>query len=180
MPRPVKWSRDLHSIRDRASRSKTETWSRKDIEDLFGVGRASSQSLMKAIGDVQAVGGTHFVDRSSLLSFLDEMAETPSVESALRKRNEQAAPTPRSKPLRLSLPAELRRAVLADLPANVQVQEGEIRITGPDAEQIVEGLLLLAQVMQNDLDSVRVRLDPPSPPAVVDEELRAFLQVLRT
>ena len=28
MARPVKWSRDLHPIRERAARSRTETWSR--------------------------------------------------------------------------------------------------------------------------------------------------------
>ena len=68
MARPVKWSRDLHPIREKAVRSKTETWSRRDIEHLFGVGRASAQSLTKAIGEVQAVGGAHFVERLRLLA----------------------------------------------------------------------------------------------------------------
>ena len=64
MPRPVKWSRDLHNIREAANRSRTETWSRPDIERIFAVSRASAQSLMKAIGGVQTVGASHFVDRS--------------------------------------------------------------------------------------------------------------------
>jgi hypothetical protein len=50
MPRPVKWSRDLHLLRERAAHSRTETWSRQDLERLFNIGRASTQSLMKAIG----------------------------------------------------------------------------------------------------------------------------------
>lgn len=108
MARPVKWSRDLHPIRDRATRSKTETWSRQDIEQLFNVGRASAQTLMKAIGEVQEVGGTHFVHRASLLSFLDEMIQADSVEEALRSRQERASPIPRPKPLRISLPEDLR------------------------------------------------------------------------
>ena len=57
MPRPVKWSRDLHTIRERATRSRTETWSRQDIEQLFNVGRASAQFLLRAIGGVATVAG---------------------------------------------------------------------------------------------------------------------------
>ncbi len=87
MPRPVKWSRDLHPIRDRAVRSKTETWSWQDIEHLFAVGRATAQTLMRAIGEVQSVGAGHFVGRTSLLTFLDEMilASLPS-EHVAHKR----------------------------------------------------------------------------------------------
>lgn len=179
MPRPVKWSRDLHPIRDRANRSKTETWSRKDIEHLFGIGTSSAQSLLKAIVEVQAVGGTHFVDRDSLHAFLDEMVQAESVEEALRLRLERSLPVLRPAPLRTSLPSELRRVTLDDLPDNVEVREGEVRITGANAEQVVEGLLLLAQVLQNDLESVRLRLDPEPFPAAVDEGLRAMLASMR-
>jgi hypothetical protein len=66
MGRPVKWSRELHSIRERAALARTETWGRVDIEGLFGVGRATAQTLMKAIGEVQPVGGAHFVERLSV------------------------------------------------------------------------------------------------------------------
>lgn len=48
MARPVKWSRDLHLIHERALLSRTETWGRSDIERLFNVRRASAQTLMKA------------------------------------------------------------------------------------------------------------------------------------
>ena len=50
-------TRDFHLLRDRAARSRTETWSRADVEALFGVGRATPQTLMKTIGQVQVVGG---------------------------------------------------------------------------------------------------------------------------
>jgi hypothetical protein len=179
MARPVKWSRDLHPIRDRATRSKTETWSRQDIEQLFNVGRASAQTLMKAIGEVQEVGGTHFVQRASLLSFLDEMIQADSVEEALRSRQERASPIPRPKPLRISLPEDLRHITLADLPFNVHVSEGEVRVTGANAEEVVEGLFLLAQVLQNDLDAVRAQIDPPPEPPAMDDDLREMLRSLR-
>ena len=108
MARPVKWSRDLHPIRERARNARSETWGRKDIEDLFGVGRATAQILMKAIGEIQPVGASHFVERPSLLSFLDAMIAAPSVEEGLRARVLKAEPPPRSMALRVSLPGVLR------------------------------------------------------------------------
>ncbi|MGI4757577.1 MAG: hypothetical protein ACRYGF_12110, partial [Janthinobacterium lividum] len=90
MARPVKWSRDIHPIREKASRSRTETWSRQDIEHLFGIGRASAQSLMKAIGSVEVVGGTHFVDRASLLRFLEDMIAAETVEAGMQARQLEA------------------------------------------------------------------------------------------
>ncbi len=179
MARPVKWSRDVHPIRERAARSRTETWSRQDIEQLFGIGRASAQNLMKAIGEVQAVGGTHFVDRASLLNFLDQMVAADSVDEALRSKHESAGPVPRPSTLRLSLPDDLRRVTLRDLPESVVLNVGEVRVTGANAEQVLEGLIVLAQVMQNDLDSVRMRLDPPCGKERVDEELRDLFAAMR-
>lgn len=59
MARPVKWAQNLRPIRERAAKSQIETCSRQDVEHLFGVGRATAQSLMKAIGEVQAFERAH-------------------------------------------------------------------------------------------------------------------------
>ena len=96
MGRPVKWSRDLHSIRERANNSGTETWSRTDLQNLFDVSRASAQSLMKAIGEVQTVGASHFVERTSLLRFLDQMILADSVEDALAVQTHHCRTGPQS------------------------------------------------------------------------------------
>ena len=180
MARPVKWSRDLHPLRERATHARTETWSRTDIEALFGIGRASAQSLMKAIGEVQAVGGAHFVERPALLAFLDAMLAAPSVEEALRARQAEAEPVPRPRTLKVSLPADLRHAMLPDLPPNVVLAPGRLEITSPTAVGMLESLLALALVMQNDLDRFREAIEPPlTPVAVEDEELRALFGRLR-
>ena len=180
MGRPVKWSRDLHSIRERAAHDRTETWGRKDIERLFGVGRATAQSLMKAVGEVQPVGGAHFVERSSLVSFLDEMIVAPDLELALRRKLFEANPPPRPKPLRIVLPHDLRSATVKDLPESVRLLPGRLEITANSAEGIIESLFLLAQVMQNDLLQVQNLLEPPPmPPPIEDEDLRRFLFSLR-
>ena len=181
MPRPVKWSRDLHPIRERATRSKTETWSRQDIERLFDVGRATAQTLMKAIGEVQSVGAAHFVERSSLLSFLDEMIVAPSVEDALRKRVVETDTPPSPKTLRVALPHDLRNVMMRDLPENIRLSAGRLEITADSAVAMLECLALLAQAMQNDLEQVRFALEPPaSPPVTANEDIQCFLQRLRT
>lgn len=180
MPRPVKWSRDLHPIRDRATRSRTETWSRKDIEQLFNVGRATAQTLMKAIGDLQTVGAAHFVERSSLLAFLDEMILAPSIDEALRQRVLEADTPAAPKALRVALPHDLRNVMLRDLPENIRLSPGRLEITAGSAVAMLESLALLAQAMQNDLEQVRSVLEPPaSPPQIADQELHAFLAGVR-
>ena len=180
MAGPVKWSRDLHPIRERAARSRTETWSRTDIEKLFGIGRASAQTLMKAIGQVQAVGGAHFVDRPALLAFVDEMIQAPSVDEALRSRILEAEPPPRPRTLRVSLPADLRRGMLPDLPSNVSLSPGKILITAPTAIKMLEALCTLALVMQNDLDRFAELIEPAAvPPEVGVDELEEMLHRMR-
>ncbi len=179
MPRPIKWSRDAHLIREKAVRSKTETWSRGDIEHLFGVGRASAQSLTKAIGEVQAVGGAHFVERLKLLAFLDEIIQAPSLEESLRSRLAGAEKPPRPKPLRIALPHDLRNVMVRDLPPNIQLSPGRLEIVDSSAAGILENLVLLAQAMQNDLAQVETLLEPVGNPSLSSEELGRFLTKLR-
>jgi hypothetical protein len=179
--RPVKWSRELYSIRERAAHARTETWGRLDIEELFGVGRVTAQTLMKAIGEVQPVGGTHFVERSSLLSFLDSMMDAPDFDQAYRSRVLEADAPPSPKLLRVALPSDLRSIMLRDLPENISLSPGRLEITAESAVAMLESLALLAQAMQNDLAQVQAVLEPPArPPDVEDDDLRAFLAELRS
>ncbi len=181
MARPVKWSRDLHSIRERALRSRTETWSRRDLEILFDVGRATAQGLTKVIGEVNSVAGAHFVDRSSLLAFLEEMITAPVFEEAFHERLLKAEAPPPRKPLRVAIPQDLRNMRLEDLPPSIRLSPGRLEIDADSAIAMVEQLALLAQALQNDLDQVQLLLDPPAmPPEVEDADLKAFLNELRS
>jgi hypothetical protein len=180
MARPIKWSRDLHLLRETARNSRTETWSRQDIERLFDIGRASAQSLMKAIGEVQTVGAAHFVDRNSLIVFLDDMISADSVEIALRDKLAGAEPPPKRKLLRISLPGDIRNVMLPDLPPNVSLSPGRIEITGASATSMVEALISLAMVMQNDLIRWEQAIALSSPvDEAQDEELRMLFRGLR-
>lgn len=180
MARPVKWARDLHLLRERASRSRTETWSRQDIEHLFGVGRVTAQTLMKGIGEVQSVAGAHFIERPALLAFLDAMITAPSVDEALRARLDHVEPVARPKPLKVSLPADLRHAMMPDLPPTITLAPGRLEIRAETAEAMLESLFALAMVMLNDLERFRAAIEPTPPPDEVrDESLRRLIHEMR-
>lgn len=84
MDRPVKWSRELHSnFGARRTRSYRNLGPR-GLDELFGVSRATPQTLMKANGEVQPVGGTHFSERSARPRFLDAMVDAPDLGRAFR------------------------------------------------------------------------------------------------
>jgi hypothetical protein len=181
MARPVKWSRDLHPIRERAVLSRTETWGRSDIERLFDVGRATAQTLMKAIGEVQPIGGAHFVERASLLGFLGALISAPDFDEALRARIRKADAPPSSKPLRVALPHDLRSVTVRDLPGNISLSKGRLEIKAESTNSMLESLALLAQAMQNDLAEVQAIIEPPvAPPPVDDNAIQSFLSRLRT
>jgi hypothetical protein len=166
------------------SRSSLQTWRRRDIETLFEIKRASAQNLMKLIGNVQAIGSTHFLDRSALLLFLDEAVAADRVAEAVARRQLVAEPPPsrrsKKKMLRFSLPRDLRSVMAKDLPENIELSAGFLAIHGKNATDIVRSLHLIAQALQNDLDTMQSLLDPPIPqPQVDDTEIRSMFDRLR-
>lgn len=178
MARPVKWSRDLHSIREHAKTSRTETWSRQDLEYLFHVGRSTAQTLARAIGEVETVAGAHFVDRAGLVDFLDEMIAADSVDEALRKRLEEARKPPKRHSLKVTLPQDLRNARIGELPAAVEIRPGELVIHAPNMMALLENLAVFARVLENDFASVEAHFTLPRPQPG-DDELREFIGRLR-
>jgi hypothetical protein len=178
--KPISWSYRLHEIQQRIAHSRLENWSRRDLENLFELKRAAAQNLMKTVGGVQVIGGTHFVERSALLAFLDLSIASDDLSATVQQQRLESGPKPRPKRLVFALPAELRTLMAADLPDSIRLEAGKLTIVGADGLAIVEQLYLLAQALQNDLDSVLSALDPaPVVPAVDDEDLRALFRELR-
>jgi len=128
---------------------------------MFELKRAAAQQLMKAIGGVQNIAGVHLVDRTSLIHFLDQIRDAENPEDALRERLSIAEPVPRPRHLKTALPDDLRCVMVRDLPSSIRLEQGRIEILGQGAEDILSSLLLLAQAIQNDLDTATDRLNPP-------------------
>lgn len=173
MPKPISWSYRIHEIRDRVARSKLQSWGRRDLENLFEIKRASAQSLMKAIGGIQNIGGTHLIERDALLEFLERSIASDDLSTTVQQSRLESGPAPKPKRLTFSLPPELRSVMAADLPATIRLESGRLTVEGADSVAILESLYLLAQAMQNDLNTVQQMLDPPpQPPLVEDDDLR--------
>jgi hypothetical protein len=161
MARTLKWRDRVREIRDRVKNSVVETWSRRDIENVFDLKRAAAQQLMKAIGDVQNIGGVHLVDRNSLLAFLDQIDQADNPEAARREKLQLAEPVPRPQHLKNTLPEGLRSVMVRDLPAEIILDRGRLEVVGKNSDEIFSRLLLLAQAIQNDTDTAAEMLDPP-------------------
>ncbi len=121
MAKTHSWAPRAPEILARVAASSRQSWRRIDIERLFEVKRATAQTLMKLIGGLHLVGATHLVDRSSLLSFLEEVLETPTVGEGVARRWLAAEPAPDRRGLRqlhTALPVDLHSIMARDLPSN--------------------------------------------------------------
>lgn len=180
MARTLSWLDRIYSIRERVRASSLETWTRSDLEDIFEIKRVSAQNLMKAIGEVTNFGGKYFVSRTSLLSYLDELHAADDVEGLHRERAALAEPVARPRRLKMAIQEDQRSIMVADLPDTIQLEPGRVEIRGKDAEEVLQGLLLLAQALQNDLDTAQMTLSPPQPrPEVGDDEMRTLFRDLQ-
>ena len=174
MARPVKWTNRLYEIRERVIHSKRETWDRHAVEDLFDVRRVTAQNLMRAIGELSNVGGTHLTSRSSLLDFLDFVVKADDADQAVRLRMDTAAAAPpQKKGLQLPIPEDLRSVRLMELPQNIEIAPGLLSIKGASAFEILSALAVLARALENDLDSFVIAWNPaplpcPTPPLEMD------------
>jgi hypothetical protein len=132
------------------------------------------------VGEIQNIGGTHVVDRASLLGFLESLEQSDSPETARRDRILLAEPVPRSRHLKFSLPEALRSVMVRDLPTEIVLTAGRLEITGRDAVEVLERMLLLARALQNDLDTALETLNPQAAaPRVEDDDLREMFARLR-
>ena len=108
------------------------------------------------------------------------MIAADSVENALRHRLLEADAPPAPKPLRVALPADLRNVMLRDLPENIKLTRGRLEISAPNTIGMLENLALLAQALQNDLDSAQATWYPVREAATdEDDDLKAFVLHLR-
>ncbi|RZU29056.1 hypothetical protein [Edaphobacter modestus] len=179
MPRKIKWRHDIHTILSTVRNSKIETWTRANVEWAFCVSRGSAQTIVKAVGDVQDLGGKHVVSRSSLLAYLEAMINADDLHLAHKTRLDTYEPVPKVKGLQIKVPDDLRTIMVRDLPPEVTLEPGRIEILGANSEMLVERLLLLAMALQNDLETAAQRMDPPRRHSErIDDELRAMFQDL--
>ncbi len=167
MPTPRTWLPRINEIMDVLKVSEAREFDRPAVEKLFELQRRSALILMKQVGASNR--GVHFVvDRKTLLSWVEgiqkvesqeierrryvaeqldeEMAEACAVHKALRENGKPVAHFP--------LVKEILEARIEDLPENIQITPGKIKILfdSENAEQALECLYILGMALTNDLE----------------------------
>lgn len=153
MPARPDWIDKAFGIRQRVLKSKHQHFNNEQIQDFFGVKRATASTIMIAIGNIVNLGNVFVVPRESVEEFLEELHLAESAETAYKERSAKAAKPPKKpKPIKITIPEEYRRANLHKLPPNIIVEPGRLEIKG-DAFKIIEAIGILGRALEIDQDS---------------------------
>ena len=153
MAKTVPWEHRAPELRDRVRDSATETWTRKDIMDLFEVRSTAAKRILRAVGRVHRLGTSYFVERQDLLALLEKTTRRQSVTAEFR-RNLLAFEPPRRRPIPFALDDQHRVTRAEDLPANILLEPGRLEIRGRDRNDILGSLKLLISAMEGDFEGV--------------------------
>ncbi|RZU35626.1 hypothetical protein [Edaphobacter modestus] len=180
MARKLKWRHDLHNIMKHVENSKTETWRRVDLEIAFNVSRPAAQRIMRAIGNIDNIGGTHAISRDSVITYLEHLIEAEDPTEAHLRRLQNLEPAPRHRKIQGTVPNDLHSVMVSSLPPNIVLKPGGIEVTGSDFKHVMENLLILARVLQNDTETAAQLIDPPkNRTPSIDYELKTMFNDLR-
>lgn len=159
MPRPISWLRRLPEIRRSVTNSIRSHYERRDIEHLFQLQPRAAQQLMRAIAISARVGRSNLVERATLETFLEQLAEHENPSAILADRKQESAPAPRRK-LRDLIQVDDIPATLESLPANLYLKTGTLTIEFARMEDLAGALYALAQVLENQLEEFAARYVP--------------------
>ena len=159
MAKTVPWEHRAQELRNRVNDSATETWTRKDVMDLFEVRSTAAKKILRAVGKVHRIGTSYFVERQDLLALLEKTTKRQSVTAEFR-RNLLAFQPPRRRPIPFALDDQHRVTRAEDLPANIQLEQGRLEIRGADRDDILRSLKLFISALENDFEGVTSYWDP--------------------
>jgi hypothetical protein len=154
----VPWEHRAEQLRNRVRDSEIETWTRKDIMQLFDVQSTAAKNILRAVGKVHKLGTSYFVERQDLLALLDKVLKRQSVTAEFR-RNRLKFQRPLHQPIRVTLDERHRAMRAEDLPANITLEPGHLSIRGRDRQEVLESLKLLILALDHDFEAVSSFLD---------------------
>jgi hypothetical protein len=155
----VPWEHRAQELRNRVRDSVTETWTRKDIMDLFEVRSTAAKKIIRAVGQVHKIGTSYFVEREDLLALLEKTTKRQSVTAEFRRNLLKFQP-PRRRPIPFTLDDQHRVTRAEDLPANILLEPGHLGIRGADRDDILRSLKLLISALESDFEGVTSYWDP--------------------
>jgi hypothetical protein len=125
------------------------------IQELFGVGARSAQSILRGMGG-HLVGGALMVEREQALRWIETRSADPSVRSELHRvaRLESSLDAARrqwqGRRVIVQTPAPAPDAGFDGLPGSIDLRPGQLHITFSNAQELLERLVHLSQAILND------------------------------
>jgi hypothetical protein len=137
-----------------------EVLTRRDLEQLLGVGRAHAATLMHTFGAGQT-GNVRTLPKTQLLKHLRARRKGMVFSGEVRRRGRvfDALRQARLSGIRARVPASVMSAKLAGLPEGVSVEPGRIEIRFTGAKQAVGRPFALAQALTNDYERFETLVD---------------------
>lgn len=153
MPAEPRWLLAIpDAIRQLETRDR-ELLTRRDLEQLLGVGKTRAALLMREFG-AGRTGHVATVPRGQLLKQLRARRKSAAFRDELERRTHVVATLRQARlaGIRVPLAREVFSLKLAGLPDGVTVAPGRIEVQFAGAREAVARLFALAQALVNDFD----------------------------
>jgi hypothetical protein len=172
MARTVSWLPRVEAIRHTVSGSTRSHYNRRDLEKLFEVQPRTAQGLLGLLPSYR-MGQNLLVPREDLIAFLDLLAQVEIKDRSgiLDKLQQKGRPNRIRTSLKTLNRAEYSNG-LDQLPPNIQLSRGELRVKFETMEELAEAMMLIADELQNNFEVFTRRYEPEAPPPTNEEEQR--------
>lgn len=170
MSRPVTWIHRLSALRLAVDNSEQNHFSSKNIMEMFQLQSRSAQIILAAL-PTTPVGGTNFVDRATLLDFLDRVATASGdlnevlrqlkreKKRAKQKKDDELKAAEVVGSLRVSKDLVLKPAATS-LPPDIYLQRGEVRIAFSSAEDLATSMYWILRLLSEKRENFEAEFLP--------------------
>src|SRR5579864_5481792 len=153
-----RWLLEIPNIIEKLSELETPVIDRAMCETVFRVRRRRAIDLMQRFGGYRA-GNTVLVDREVLIEQLQRMLAEPAIEQERQRKQRlseelvKLEKQRRAAAVRIPVKPETAHCTVADLPAGVRFEPGQLTVQYDDVQQLLTRLYELARAAGNDYDS---------------------------
>ena len=158
MARSVSWLPRLRDIRRSVENSVRSHYDRRDLELLFKLQPRAAGKLLDLLDTVK-IGSSHLVERDKLRKFLDAVNESEDVAALVLRQRLEKENVSRRRPRSL-VRHDLDPVGLAALPNWITIARGRLEIVFVTTEQLAEGMLILARILESDGDLFAATYEP--------------------
>ena len=158
MPRPISWLPRLNEITRTVTNSVRSHYDRRDIEKLFELQPRAAQELLKLLPSVQ-VGTSRLLDREVLASFLVRIRDTEDTVGIFDQMRAEKAEVSKRR-LRSLVRRDLDPVSISSLPDFMILSRGRLVVNFETVEQLAEGMLMLARVLESEGDQFVDAFEP--------------------